>query len=237
MQRELDRDPLEALQERLGHRFRDRALLEEALTHRSWANDQGVAVDWERLEFLGDSVLGLVAGEWLFRRFTEQREGELSRLKAYLVSEPALADAALMLGLGECLHLSVGEERSGGRRRPAILADALEALLAAIYLDDGLETVRRIVEPILERGLTTWRDELSHRDAKTALQELTQARGWALPKYRQVATEGPDHARIFTVEVWVHGELAGTGRAGSKKAAQQEAAREALRLFEEGRER
>lgn len=233
MQRELDRDPLEALQERLGYRFRDRALLEEALTHRSWANDQGVAVDWERLEFLGDSVLGLVAGEWLFRRFTEQREGELSRLKAYLVSEPALADAALMLGLGECLHLSVGEERSGGRRRPAILADALEALLAAIYLDAGLETVRRIVEPFLERGLATWRDGLSPHDAKTVLQELSQARGWALPRYRQVATEGPDHARIFTVEVWVHGELAGTGRAGSKKAAQQEAARAALQHFED----
>lgn len=233
MEREHDRDPLDALQQRLGHRFRDRALLEEALTHRSWANDQGIDVDWERLEFLGDAILGLVAGEWLFRRFPQQREGDLSRLKAYLVSAPALADAALALGLGEGLRLSIGEERSGGRRRPALLADALEALLAAIYLDDGLETVRRVVEPVLARGLTIWREEIALRDAKTALQELTQARGWALPTYRQVATEGPDHARTFTVEVWVRGELAGTGRAGSKKAAQQEAAREGLRHLED----
>ncbi|MGH9382362.1 MAG: ribonuclease III [Thermoanaerobaculia bacterium] len=223
-----DEDLLQLLEERLGYRFRDRALLEEALTHRSWANDQGIDRDWERLEFLGDAVLGMLAGEWLFRRFAEHREGELSRLKAFLVSEPALADVASTRGLGESLRLSVGEERSGGRERPTILADALEAVLAAIYLDAGLETVRRIVEPILEMGLTRWQREESLRDAKTALQELTQARGWDLPWYRQTAVEGPDHARTFTIEVWIEGELAGAGRASSKKAAQQEAAREAL---------
>lgn len=222
---------VDELELRLGHRFGDRSLLEEALTHRSWANDQGTDRDWERLEFLGDAVLGMLVGEWLFRRFASHREGDLSRLKAFLVSAPALADAASTLGLGECVRLSVGEERSGGRERSTILADALEAVLAASYLDAGLETVRRIIEPMLEAGLARWQREESLRDAKTALQEIAQAHGWDLPRYRQTAVEGPDHARTFTIEVWIEGELAGTGRAGSKKAAQQEAAREALTVL------
>jgi len=225
-------DELRGLQERLGHRFADPHLLEEAVTHRSYANDAGLEFDFERLEFLGDAVLGFLTSTWLYRRYRGRGEGSMSKLKAWLVSEPSLAAAARRLGLGAALRLSVGEERSGGRDRDAILADALEAVLAALYLDGGVEAVQPQIDNLLEWGARRYEAEEALRDAKTRLQELAQARGWDLPEYPDVRVDGPDHARVYTVECRVRGEVLGRGTGGSKKSAQQSAALEALQSLE-----
>lgn len=215
------------LEEALGYRFRDAALLERALTHRSFANEQGLSEHNERLEFLGDAILGAVAAEWLFRAHPELPEGELSKRKSYLVSAPALAGFAEDLPIGRSLRLGVGEERSGGRAKPSLLADTVEAVLGAIFLDGGIEPVRRIVTPLLERVLEERPRALEH-DPKTRLQEEIQARGWELPAYVLVAEEGPDHEKRFTVECRVRDRSAGRGIGRSKKIAEQEAAAEAL---------
>jgi len=215
---------------RLGHRFADRTLLETALTHRSHANEAGREQNYERLEFLGDAVLGLVTAEWLFRHRPAEAEGELSRLKAAAVSAPALARHAERIGLGGWLRLGVGEERSGGRAKTSLLADSLEALFGALFLDGGLDAARRAIEDYLAAGGVE--EESRHPDAKTALQERVQARGWQLPEYEVVSALGPDHAKSFTVEVRVRGELAGWGEGRSKKEAQQRAAADALARLE-----
>ncbi|KAB2957805.1 MAG: ribonuclease III, partial [Thermoanaerobaculia bacterium] len=217
------RDELEA---RLEYRFRDPGLLAAALVHRSWANDQGVPEHNERLEFLGDAVLGLIAADWLYRRYPERPEGDLARLKAWLVSEPALARHATTLGIGERLRLAAGEERSGGREKSSLLADALEAVFAAVWLDGGLEAVRPVVERFLET--TESASEAEGSDAKTRLQELAQAAGWPLPVYAVVSESGPDHDRTFVCEVALCGERAGRGEGRTKKDAQQRAAAAAL---------
>jgi ribonuclease-3 len=222
-------DALQDLQERLGHSFTDPHLLEEAMTHPSYANDAGLGYDFERLEFLGDAILGFLTSAWLYRRYRARDEGALSKLKAWLVSAPSLAAAARRLGLGGALRLSVGEERSGGRNRETILADALEAVFAALYLDGGQDAVQPHVDDLLEWGVRRYEQEMALRDAKTRLQEITQARGWDLPEYRDVRVEGPDHARVYTVECWVRGERLSQGSGGSRKAAQQAAAAQALR--------
>ncbi len=215
------------LERALGYRFRDPDLLQRALTHRSYANERGLERQNERLEFLGDAVLGLVAGEWLFRAHPELPEGDLSKLKAYLVSAPALAGFSSQLGIGKALRIGVGEERSGGRTKRSLLADATEALFGAIYLDGGLETVRSVIEPLLE-GLLSGRSRVLEADAKTRLQEEVQSRGWELPDYRLVAETGPDHDKRFTVECRVREKAAGRGEGRSKKVAEQRAAAEAL---------
>lgn len=215
------------LEKALGYRFRRVELLERALTHRSYANERGLPEHNERLELLGDAVLGLVATEWLYRYHPELPEGDLSKRKSYLVSAPALAGFASRLGLGRALRLGVGEERSGGRDKPSLLADALEAVLAAVYLDGGLAPVRRIVAPFLE-GVVEERPRVLESDAKTRLQEELQARGWDLPEYCTVQEEGPDHAKRFTVECRVRERSAGRGEGRSKKVAEQRAAAEAL---------
>jgi len=220
-------DPLKLLQQRLGTRFRQRALLETAVTHRSYANEQGLGDNYERLEFLGDAVLGLATGQWLYARYPDIDEGGLSELKAYLVSRPVLASHAQHLELGEALRLGVGEERSGGRAKDSLLADALEAIVGALYLDRGLKHVHRLLEPLLERALEARRFE-TWAQAKGRLQELAQARGWELPDYRLIAEQGPDHEKRFTVECWVNGKLAGSAQASSKKIAEQHAAAQAL---------
>ncbi len=222
---------LGVLEDRLGHRFERRELLERAVTHRSFANERGTVEHYERLEFLGDSVLGLLAAEWLFRRHPDLAEGQLSKLKAVLVSEPVLARWASRLGVGEALRLGVGEERSGGREKPSLLADALEALLGAVHLDGGLEATRRVVAPLLEEAMAEL-PGASH-DAKTRLQELAQARGLRLPEYRHVRQEGPDHRKRFTAECWVDGQRVGVGAGHSKKLAEQRAAAGALLLLED----
>lgn len=214
-------------EKRLGYRFRHPELLEAALTHRSFAHEQGRDDHYERLEFLGDAVLGLAAAEWLYRRYPDLPEGELSKLKGHLVSRPVLARHARGLELGRELRLGVGEERSGGRRKASLLADVFEAVLGAVYLDAGLEEAVALARPLLEDGLERRSGHL-HDDPKTVLQEAVQARGWGLPEYELVKESGPDHAKTFTVECRLQGEAAGVGEGRSKKIAEQEAAAEAL---------
>jgi ribonuclease III len=221
------RRPPTPLEKRIGHRFRRQDLLDLALTHRSFANEKGVPEHYERLEFLGDAVLGLVAGEWLYERHPELPEGELSKLKAQLVSKNSLANWAEQLELGPELKIGVGEERSGGRAKANLLADSLEALFGAIYLDDGLEAARGAILPMLQDGEEA-KAKLLSSDSKTHLQEVTQALGWSLPDYRLVDSTGPDHSKTFIVECWLEGQRAGCGEGPSKKVAEQKAAADAL---------
>jgi ribonuclease-3 len=226
------------LEKRIGYRFRRPELLQLALTHRSRANEEGRDEHYERLEFLGDAVLGLVAAEWLYLGHPDLPEGELSKMKAQLVSRTALAQHAQALDLGASLRLGVGEERSGGRTKPSLLADSLEAVLGAIYLDGGLAAASRVIEALFggraagsgEVGGTT---HLLGGDAKTTLQEAVQALGWPLPEYRLTAATGPDHSKLFTVECWVGGRRAGGGEGTSKKTAEQRAAADALARLDE----
>jgi len=211
--------------------FRDPSLLERALTHRSYLNERPeLAIeDNERLEFLGDAVLDFVTGAWLYNRFPELQEGRLTSLRAALVKTDALADFARRVGVDEHLRLGKGESETGGRGRATLLADAFEAVLGALYLDQGLEAVQAYLEPLLpdevERILLEERD----RDAKSTLQEWSQAERGITPRYRTVAEEGPDHAKLFTVEVRIGDEIVGRGTGLSKQAAAQVAASDALR--------
>ncbi|HYH44999.1 MAG TPA: ribonuclease III [Thermoanaerobaculia bacterium] len=224
------------LEERLGYRFRRPELLELALTHRSFANEQGVTHHYERVEFLGDAVLGLVAAEWLYERHPDLPEGALSKRKSHLVSKTVLAPWADRLRLGEELRLGIGEERSGGRAKPTLLADSLEALFGAVYLDGGLERARAVIRPMLEEahgaGEASPTSVLASGDPKTRLQEIAQAHGWSLPGYRLVGTAGPDHDKVFTVECALAGAaLAAEGTGPSKKVAEQRAAAALLALL------
>jgi ribonuclease III len=222
---------LSALEERLGHRFQDPQMLERALTHRSRANEDatGATIDNESLEFLGDAVLGFVMADLLFRDFPELDEGQKSKIKASLVSTTTLADLARELGLGQFLALGRGEEKTGGRNKQALLADGYEAVIAAVYLDGGIDTARTfIAREFTERLEDVRSPEFWGRDYKSALQEVVQARELPLPEYVVAAESGPDHRKIFHVEVRVAGEGMGSARGASKKAAEQEAARQAL---------
>jgi ribonuclease-3 len=222
------RRPLTSLEKSLGHRFKRTDLLDLALTHRSWANEKGEPEHYERLEFLGDAVLGLVTAEWLFQRHPELPEGELAKLKAQLVSGDSLVRHAEALGLGEALRLGIGEERSGGRTKASILEDSMEAVIGAIYLDAGLEAARAAILPMLETATDERTRAAVSGDVKTQLQEVTQALGWDLPEYRLVSASGPDHSKLFVVECWIAGELTGRGEGPSKKSAERHAAAEAL---------
>jgi len=225
------RDEFETLQEAAGYRFRDRGILEHALTHRSRANEDvtGGVIDNESLEFLGDAVLGFVIAELLFTRFPERDEGQKSKMKAALVSTPALARQARRLGLGEHLLLGRGEEKTGGRVKRALLADGYEALIAAVYLDGGIDAARAFIlrefEPLVGdvAGAVTIGD-----DHKSALQEMLQGRGDPLPEYVVTAEEGPAHRRLFRVEVRVRGDVLAEAEGRTKKDAEREAARRAL---------
>jgi ribonuclease-3 len=218
---------LAELEERLGHVFADPELLRTALTHRSRAHEAGEDAHYERLEFLGDAVLGLVTAEWLYATLEEEPEGELAKLKSYLVSAPVLARHAGRLGLGTLLRLGVGEERSGGRTKESLLADTMEAVLGALYLDSGLDAARRVVMPMLERGMAR-HARIRAADAKTTLQERLQAEGRELPDYQVAAATGPDHRKQFTVDCVIDGRVAGSGCGPSKKKAEQAAAAVAL---------
>ncbi|MEL7060466.1 MAG: ribonuclease III [Acidobacteriota bacterium] len=223
-------DRLDGLEIALGHRFEDRRLLARALTHASFANEVGASANYERLEFLGDAVLGLIAAEWLFRRHPDAPEGRLAKRKSYLVSAPVLVEFARALDLGAVLQLGVGEERSGGRSKDSILADVVEALFGALYLDGGLAAARPSVERVLKLG--TRRADEETEDAKTRLQELTQARHGVRPEYALRSADGPDHAKSFTVDCRLAGKLLATATGRSKKRAEQKAAAEALRMIE-----
>ncbi|MBR6312616.1 MAG: ribonuclease III [Oscillospiraceae bacterium] len=213
------------LQNRIGYVFRNEELMENALTHSSYANERGKSRVFsnERLEFLGDSVLGFVTAEYLFEKYPSRPEGEMTRIRAELVCEHSLAATAEELELGAVLLLGKGEEQNGGRRRRSILADAVEALLAAIYLDGGMEPARAFV---LGHILAEKPTELT--DYKTALQERVQAAGGVSPQYRIIDEYGPDHAKTFVARVEIDGEPAGEGSGRTKKEAEQSAARAAL---------
>jgi ribonuclease-3 len=218
---------LKGLEEALGHRFKRAALLEQALTHRSAVRARGPASDaYERLEFLGDRVLGLLVAELLIHRFASEQEGELTRRHTSLVRRDTLVRIARGIGLGEHLKLSKGEAQAGGRASPSLLADACEAVIAALYLDGGIAAARPFIErywvPLLEADATP------PRDAKTALQEWAQSRKLPLPTYRVVSSEGPSHKPMFTVEVAVKGLDPAEAKGHSKRAAQQEAAQALL---------
>ena len=221
-------------EKRIGHRFRQVAYLDLALTHRSYANEQGFEANYERLEFLGDAVLGLVTTEWLYKNLPELAEGELTKRKNHLVSKDVLAPYAEQMALGEVLRVGVGEERSGGRSKTSLLANSMEAVFGAVYLDGGLEAARNVILPMLQGGSGERAPTAVDRDAKTRLQEVAQGRGWPLPEYRLVAEAGPDHSKTFTVECWLQGERAGAGEGPSKKIAEQRAAAAALSRLQTG---
>lgn len=216
----------------LEHCFRDRSFLVRALTHRSHAHESKEDRDNETYEFLGDSVLGFVVGDELFHRFPTVDEGTLSKMKAFLVSARSLSKKAEALRMGEFVRLGIGEERSGGRVKKSLLANLYEAVIAAIYLDGGIDAARKFIlrtfGPDLDQ--VTESDLLFH-DYKTALQEAAQSRGWELPSYEVLSELGPDHSKTFVVAVDV-GEMKAEGRASSKKEAQQRAARIALAELE-----
>jgi ribonuclease-3 len=228
------RDEFETLQRAIAYRFRDRGLLEHAMTHTSRANEDvsGGVADNESMEFLGDAVLGFVVADLLFRDFPRFDEGQKSKIKASVVSTATLAKQAERLQLGEHLLLGRGEEKTGGRRKQALLADTYEALIAAIYLDGGIEHARAFIvrefAPLVDE---VRRDGVSAQDYKSALQELVQAGNRPLPEYRVVGTLGPDHQKLFDVEVVVAGEPLARATGPSKKEAEQEAARIALSRF------
>jgi ribonuclease-3 len=226
------RDEFDALQQAIGYRFRDRGLLEHAMTHTSRANEDvsGGVHDNESMEFLGDAVIGFVIADLLFREFPEFDEGQKSKTKASLVSTATLARQAERLTLGEHLLLGRGEEKTGGRRKQALLADGYEALIAAIYLDGGIEHVRAFITREFGGLLAEVRQHgvAGPQDYKSALQELLQGRELPLPEYRLVGTLGPDHRKLFQVEVVVNGESLAESTGPSKKEAEQDAARAAL---------
>jgi ribonuclease III len=225
------RDEFEVLQERVAHRFRDRGLLEHALTHRSRAHEDvtGGVFDNESLEFLGDAVLGFVVADQLFHRFPDRDEGQKSKLKASLVSTAALARLAARLELGEHLLLGRGEEKTGGRRKQALLADSYEALIAALYLDGGVEVARAFILREFEALIAeVASDEAVSGDHKSALQERLQQRGDPLPEYVVAAEEGPAHRRLFRIEVRLRGRVLAAADGRTKKEAEQDAARLAL---------
>jgi len=221
--------PLAELEARLGYRFRNRCLLAEALRHSSFVNEQGQfgLCDNERLEFLGDAVLELVVSHILMRRHPCAAEGELTRQRAAVVNESHLASLARSLLMGSCLQLGKGEALSGGREKNSILADALEALFAAVYLDGGFETVCRVVERHLFQQTAAGHRDVNGFDYKSMLQERIQNRGGGAPRYEIVRETGPDHQKTFCAEVCA-GRLKIRGRGRNKKAAEQEAARRAL---------
>jgi ribonuclease-3 len=225
---------LEPLERRIAYRFKDRGMLEHALTHRSRVHEDasGGVFDNESMEFLGDSVLGFVIADMLFREFPQHNEGQKSKLKASLVSSVSLAKLGERLNLGEYLILGRGEEKTGGRHKHAIIADCYEALIAAVYLDGGVEPARAFIQrefaELIAEARRTGAAASFTDDWKSALQEWLQSRGRGLPSYRLAGEVGPDHRKSFVVEVVVEGEAVASAEGRSKKEAAQSAARAAL---------
>jgi ribonuclease-3 len=224
-------DLVSALQERIGSALPDRAVALAALTHKSYVNehrDEEGLQDNERLEFLGDAVIDLAVSHRLMERFPGAREGDLSKMRAAVVDEQGLAEMARALSLGSLLRLGRGEELTGGRQKASLLADAMEAVVAAVYLAGGLESVLSLADRFLGEAFARAAAGTLDRDYKTQLQELAQSRMRATPRYRVVAEHGPDHSKIFEVETDLRGEVVGHGAGRSKKDAEQAAAKLAL---------
>ena len=227
---------MEKLEEKLGYTFHDRRLLENALTHSSYANENKSKGETsnERLEFLGDSVLGMVVADHLYRTHPNMPEGELTRTRAALVCEESLVEVAAQLELGQYLKLGRGEDAGGGRKRPSIQADAVEAVIAAVYLDGGIGSARKLITNFILTN-NEREQEGAIRDFKTALQELVQRESGRVLSYRLMGESGPDHAKVFSVEVDLDGKPIGAGEGRSKKEAEQNAAKAAMaRLRAEG---
>lgn len=219
------------LEARLGTSFLDPGFLDVALTHRSYAYEHDVLETNERLEFLGDAILNLCVTDLLYERFPDYLEGDLAKLRASLVSEPALAEVASELGLGPAVRLGRGEKLSGGGSKPSIMADALEAVLGAMYLDRGIDGVREVVKHLFGSRVEDAVGKEIPKDAKTRLQEIVTRAHGILPRYR-VMGSGPDHAKRFQAEVYVNDEFRGRGEGRSKKEAEQAAATEALLVLD-----
>ncbi len=221
---------LSVLQESLGITFDDTALLEQALVHRSYINESpGLAsTSNERLEYLGDAVLGMIVADKLYRDNPDLDEGEMTRLRSNLVRKETLARMAKAIGLGDYLYLGKGEDTSGGRQKPVNLASALEAVIAAVYLDQGLAVTEKFVTGLIDTELEKKENQDTLTDYKSKLQELVQSREQQAPSYHVIGTEGPEHGKTFIVEVRLGDSVLGKGAGKSKKAAETEAARSAL---------
>lgn len=238
------RGDADQLEERLGYRFKKPELLELALTHSSAVPElraehtegsaEAAAIqDNERLEFLGDAVLELLAREYLLESFPDWREGQLSKSRARLVNARSLEDAARRVKLGEHLRLGRGEEKTGGREKPTLLADAFEAVVAAVYLDSGLGAAREMLKRLLfEQALVQRGERIGDSDRKSALQEFLQGRGESPAEYRLSGESGPDHQKLFQVDVWIHGQRMASGEGSTKKEAEQRAAQTAMEILE-----
>jgi ribonuclease-3 len=234
----------EELEERLGYRFKRRELLERALTHssavpelraehRDEPAEPPAVQNNERLEFLGDAVLELLAREYLLESFPEWSEGQLSKSRARLVNAHSLYDAARRIDLGQHLRLGRGEEKTGGREKPTLLADAFEAVVAAVYVDAGLDPTRELLKRLLfEQALEERGERIGDSDRKSALQELLQGQGKPPAEYRLCGESGPDHQKTFQIEVWINGERMASGEGSTKKEAEQRAAQSAMELLE-----
>ncbi|MEA2491594.1 MAG: ribonuclease [Acidobacteriota bacterium] len=221
---------LSEFEQRLGHTFENPDLLRRALTHKSFSHEskENDVRHNETYEFLGDSVLGFIVGDLLFRHFPELDEGALSKMKAFLVSASSLAAKAQIYAMGDAILLGVGEEKTGGRKKDSLLANVFEAVVAAVYLDGGVEAARKFLESTFHDDIRAIDEQdLLFQDYKTALQELAQGRGLQLPEYNVVGEVGPDHGKVFIVEVKL-GKLTTRGEGSSKKEAQQQAAKHAL---------
>lgn len=228
----MNTEPPQALAQRLGLDFRNPSLLNRALTHRSYINEHPEAIeDNERLEFLGDAVLDFLVGAWLYNRFPEMAEGELTRLRSALVRTEQLAEFSYQIGLGNAMRLGRGEAESGGRQRMALLCATFEALVGALYLDAGIQPVGVFVEPFLESVADQILASGKIQDPKSQLQEWVQSQGHATPTYRTISARGPDHDKVFEVEVLVNGHICGHGSGHSKQAAAKAAARDALAML------
>ena len=219
------------LEAAIGYRFKDITLLQNALAHSSYANERwhNSLMSNERLEFLGDSVLGMTVAEYLYRRFPDRPEGELTRMRADMVCEQTLAGVANTIGLGQHLLLGHGEEQGGGRNRASILADAVESVIAACYLDGGFEPAQAFIDRFILCHVPV--KQLNNRDYKTAFQELVQRRKDQTIRYALIGEEGPDHNKQFRVAVTLNGKTVGEGVGTSKKRAEQAAAHAAMEVL------
>lgn len=215
-------------EKKIGYEFKDKELLKRALTHSSYANEKGTGLDNERLEFLGDSVLGFITAEYLFEHYKNKQEGELTKKRAYAVCEKTLFGYAEKIGLGDMILLGKGEEHTGGRQRPSIVSDAFEAVIAAIYIDGGIEEAKKFVLPFIEIATET---KPVFKDYKSVLQEILQQNPTEKFEYVVVDESGPDHNKEFVVEIHMNSNVIGRGKGSSKKKAEQQAAKSALELM------
>ena len=222
---------IEALEKTLDYKFKDEKLIIEALTHKSHKQPY----DNERLEFLGDAVLDLLVGEYLYKKFPKSDEGDLSKIRASLVNEDGFDKLARSINIGECIFLSNAEENNGGREKSSLLSNAFEAVMGAIYLESGLKRVQEVAIALIEKNHENISLDSLFRDFKTTLQELTQARFGETPEYKVIASRGPDHKKEFEVAVIIQGKEYARASGKSKKIAQQEAAKIAVELLKESK--